>query len=127
MEYLLGSLVTLVTMTIVSRLVRKTEKEIVPVKVNFSQSRKHELIKDYIFIKQEATNTQSSKHYGKQWSKVVLSGDMAYWIEDNTVYSAKHDGAGIVIETKKIVDMMGIDKVELDKMILIVERLTEGN
>jgi len=127
MEYLLGSLVTLVTMTIVSRLVRKTEKEIVPVKVNFSQSRKHELIKDYIFIKQEATNTQSSKHYGKQWSKVVLSGDMAYWIEDNTVYSAEHDGAGIVIETKKIVDMMGIDKVELDKMILIVERLTEGN
>jgi hypothetical protein len=127
MEYLLGSIVTLVTMTIVSRLVRKTEKEIVPVRVNFSQSRKHELVKDYIFTKQEATNTQSSKHYGKQWSKVVLSGDMAYWIEDNTVYSAKHDGAGIVMETKKIVDMMGIDKVELDKMILIVDRLTEGN
>ena len=42
-------------------------------------------------------------------------------------YSAKHDGAGIVMETKKIVDMMGIDKVELDKMILIVDRLTEGN
>jgi len=127
MEYLLGSIVTLVTMTIVSRLVRKTEKEIFTVKVNFRQSRKHELVKDYIFTKQEASNTQSSKHYGKQWSKVVLSGDMAYWIEDNAVYSAKHDGAGIVMETKKIVDMMGIDKVELDKMILIVDRLTEGN
>jgi hypothetical protein len=127
MEYLLGSIVTLVTMTIVSRLVRKTEKEIVPVKVNFSQSRKHELIKDYVLERMEAVNTQSSKHYGKQWSKVVLSGDMAYWIEDNAVYSAKHDGAGIVMETKKIVDMMGIDKVELDKMILIVDRLTEGN
>jgi hypothetical protein len=127
MEYLAGSILTLLTMVIVSRLVKKTQKEIVPVKVNFSQSRNHELIKDYIFTKQEASNTQSSKHYGKQWSKVVLSGDMAYWIEDNAVYSAKHDGAGIVIETKKIVDMMGIDKVELDKMILIVDRLTEGN
>jgi len=127
MEYLAGSILTLLTMVIVSRLVKKTQREIVPVKVNFSQSRNHELIKDYIFTKQEASNTQSSKHYGKQWSKVVLSGDMAYWIEDNAVYSAKHDGAGIVPETKKIVDMMGIDKVELDKMILIVDRLTEGN
>jgi hypothetical protein len=127
MEYLLGSIVTLVTMTIVSRLIRKTEKEITPIKVNFSQSRKHELVKDYIFTKQEAVNTQSSKHHGKQWSKVVLSGDMAYWIENNAVYSAKYDGLEIIPETKKIVDMMGIDKVELDKMILIVDRLTEGN
>jgi hypothetical protein len=52
---------------------------------------------------------------------------MAYWIESNTVYSAKFDGLEIIPETKKVVDMMGIDKVELDKMILIVDRLTEGN
>jgi hypothetical protein len=127
MEYLIGSILTLITMVIVSRLVRKTEMKTIPVKVEFSQSRKHELTKDFIFTKQEAENTQASKHYGKQWSKVVLSGDIAYWIEDNAVYSAKHDGAGIVLETKKVVDMMGIDKVELDKMILIVDRLTEGN
>jgi hypothetical protein len=127
MEYFAGSILTLVTMVIVSRLVKKTQKEMVPVKVNFSQSRNYELIKDYIFTKQEASNTQSSKHHGKQWSKVVLSGDMAYWIENNTVYSAKYDGLEIIPETKEIVDMMGIDKVELDKMILIVDRLTEGN
>lgn len=97
------------------------------VKVNFSQSRNHELVKDYIFIKKELINTQSLNHYGKQWSKVILSEDMAYWIENNSVYSAKVDGLEIIPETKKVVDMMGIDKVELDKMIIIVERLTEGN
>jgi hypothetical protein len=52
---------------------------------------------------------------------------LAYWIEDNNVYSAEHNELGILPETKKIVDMMTIDKVELDKMILIVEKLTEGN
>jgi hypothetical protein len=127
MEYLAGSIVTLVTMLIVSKMVRKTQSVIRNVGVDFNQSRQHELIKDYLPVINKEIKTQSSKHYKAQWSKVVFSGPLAYWIEDNNVYSAEHNEVGILPETKKIVDMMTIDKVELDKMILIVEKLTEGN
>ena len=127
MEYLAGSVITLVTMVIVSRLIRKTENISKTVKVNFSQSRKHEITRDYIPFEKKDIKTQSSNHQNSQWTKIVFSGDVAYWIEDNSVYSAKYDDIGIVPETKKIVDMMTIDKVELDKMIFIVDKLTEGN
>jgi len=127
MEYLAGSLITLATMIIVSRLVRKNESMIKRIELSFNQSRQHELTKDYLSNTPKEMDTQSSKDYRKQWSKVIISGNLAYWIENNAVYSAKYDGKAIVSETKKTVDMMGMDKVELDKMILIVDRLTEGN
>jgi hypothetical protein len=127
MEYLAGSIVTLITMVIVSRMVRKTQSTIKSVSVDFSQSRQYELVKDYLPVINKEIKTQSSKHYKAQWSKVVFSGPLAYWIEDNNVYSAEHNELGILPETKKIVDMMTIDKVELDKMILIIDKLTEGN
>ena len=127
MEYFAGSVFTLITMIIVSRLVKKTESMTKRIRLSFSQSRQHELTKDYLPATSKEMSTQSSKHYGKQWAKVVISEGIAYWIEDSVVYSAQHDDLGIVPETKKVVDMMGIDKVELDKMIFIVERLTEGN
>lgn len=97
------------------------------IELSFNQSRQHELTKDYLSNTSKEMNTQSSKDYRKQWSKVIISGNLAYWIENNAVYSAKYDGKAIVSETKKTVDMMGMDKVELNKMILIVEKLTEGN
>jgi hypothetical protein len=53
-------------------------------------------------------------------------GNDAYWIEDNRVYTAKFEDGIIDQENKKTVDMTTIDKVELDKMIFVVERLTEG-
>jgi hypothetical protein len=127
MEYLLGSILTLVTMTVVSRMVRKTQTLAKSIRLDFSQSRQYELVRYYLPITKKEITTQSSKHYRTQWSRVVISGDLAYWIEDSSVYSAKHDGAEILPETKKVVDMMGIDKVELDKMILIIDKLTEGN
>jgi len=127
MEYLAGSIFTLVTILIVSRLIKKVENTNKIIKVSFNQSRQYELTKDYIPIPIKEIKTQSSKHYKSQWSKVVISGDLAYWIEDNAVYSANHTDHGIDTETKKIVDMMGIDKVELDKMIFIIDKLTEGN
>lgn len=53
----------------------------------------------------------------------------AYWIQDNKVYvSELEDGdlSSINESTTQVVDMMALDKVELDKMVFIVETLTEG-
>jgi hypothetical protein len=55
--------------------------------------------------------------------------DKAYWIKNNTVFVSEiidGDLSSISESTAKVVDMMALDKVELDKMVFIVETLTEG-
>lgn len=127
MEYFAGSLVTLITMYIVARLVRSPKNTIRTLKVNFSQTRQYELVKDFLPIEpRPKLNTQASKHNQSQYTRIVFIGDDAYWIEDSRVYTAAFNDGQVDYENKITVDMTAIDKVELDKMIFVVERLTEG-
>ncbi len=51
----------------------------------------------------------------------------AYWISNNSVYRANLNENGLIVqESSEVLDMMGMDKVQLDEMMLIVEKLTEG-
>jgi hypothetical protein len=70
--------------------------------------------------------TQSSVYEDKMHVKVVLVGDEAYWILNNVLFVANEIDGMIDKETTRPVDTMGMDKVQLDKMIFIVETLTEG-
>lgn len=126
MEYLLGSLVTLLTMTIVSRLVKNTIIKSPRLKLMFSQSRLFEMTEMYVPDKKKKVTTQSTKHFQKAHTRVIFIDDVAYWIDKNIVYKANYKN-GIVEEDSKIrVDTMAMSKVELDKMIFIVDKLTEG-
>jgi hypothetical protein len=58
--------------------------------------------------------------------RVISLNDDAYWIEDNKVYTAKIIDGRIYDDSKNIVDMHSLNDVELDKMIFIIEKLTEG-
>ena len=63
MEYFAGSIVTLVTMYIVAKLVNHPKNNIKSVKTNFSQSRQHELVADFIpMTAPKPVITQSRKH-----------------------------------------------------------------
>jgi hypothetical protein len=127
MEYFAGSLVTLITMYIVAKLVRNPINNVRRVQTRFSQSRQYELVKNFIPVStRPKLNTQASKHTDSQYTRIVFLGDVAYWIEDNRVYTAHFEDGIVDYENKKTVDMTTIDKVELDKMIFVVERLTEG-
>jgi hypothetical protein len=127
MEYFAGSIVTLVTMYIVAKLVNHPKNNIKTVRTNFTQSRQHELVLDFIPIEPKKPKlTQSMKHEQSQYIRIFFIGDDAYWIEDQRVYTAKFKNGIVDKENKKTVDMTAIDKVELDKMIFVVERLTEG-
>jgi hypothetical protein len=53
-------------------------------------------------------------------------GSDAYWIKNNSLYTAKQDDGEIEEDTTKKVDMYAIDDVELKKMIFIVDVLTKG-
>lgn len=96
--------------------------------VKSTQSRYHYLFKKNVSLpKQKARNknTQSAKHDKNVNIKVIIMDDQAYWIKDNTFYTAEMKYGIVDKETTRVVDTMTMNKVQLDKMIFIIDRLRE--
>lgn len=70
--------------------------------------------------------TQSTKHFSSSSLRIVMHNNVAYWIQNNSIYSADIVDGSIEEDSTKIVDIMSMDKVQLDEMVYIVDRLTEG-
>jgi hypothetical protein len=71
-------------------------------------------------------STQSKKHHDKTNVKVIILDNEAYWIKDNIFYKAPIDGQSIDKESAEEVDTIHMDKVQLDKMLFIMDKLREG-
>ncbi len=81
-----------------------------------------------INIRPEQKNpmTQSKKRERMENIKVIIMDNSAYWIKDNAFYTAEVDQFGTVDrDTTRIVDTMGMDDVQLDQMLFIIDRLKE--
>jgi hypothetical protein len=129
MEYLLGSLTTMFGIAILYIAYQSFNYKSRTIKVVSSQSRTFEMLSSsVIMIPSKRTNriTQALKHFESIKVRILMTGTKAYWIKDNSVYVADMQDGNILNETTKIVDMMAIDKVQLDEMIFIIEKLTEG-
>jgi hypothetical protein len=50
-----------------------------------------------------------------------------YWIVNNTFYVADIVDGNVEENTTRLVDTMTMDKVQLDKIMFIVEKLREGD
>jgi hypothetical protein len=129
MEYLIGSLVTILIFFFATKALKKDyEADLEPIAIKYSQSNVYELIKPYIvpdmFI--QPLVSQSTKHYDRQHIRVVLSNNKAYWIMNNVLYMADEVDGAIDKATTQPVDTINMDKVQLEKVIVIVEALTEG-
>lgn len=74
-------------------------------------------------IKQE---TQAQKHEKKIRVKVIIMDDQAYWVKDNVFYTANMLDGDVNKNTTREVDTMTMNKVQLDKMMFIMDRLREG-
>lgn len=115
---------------VAKRFVKQSEK-LQTVRVYQSQSKTHELIKSIFPDGWEIPlappkPTQASIHNDSMYVRVIITEDTAYWIKDSSVYSANIEDGFIDNNSAKPVDMMAIDDVQLDKMIFIVDKLTEG-
>ena len=129
MEYVLGSFITLLSLFIFSKMTKKITSERIPIPI-FTQSRKVLLIKNYIsnVLEPEPYVKTQSKEYAKKNSiKAFFLNDNVYWIENGFLVMARLTNTGIDETTKKRVDTHSLDKVELDKISFIVDKLTEGN
>lgn len=127
MEYLIGSLITFGVMVTASLLSRKYNPQ-API-IRYSQSHIHRLI--YPFLPsnhemQEHKESQSSKHMDEIFTRIVFVDNEAYWIKDGKFFVADVVDGDVVKETATEVDTMAMDAIQLNKIKIIVEKLSEG-
>jgi hypothetical protein len=132
MEYLIGVLATFTIISIGLFFVFKNNKKRSnrSVKIRYSQSNIHRAVAPFIPRNSDLRSskmTQSKKHDNKTNIKVIIIEDSAYWITDNTFYTAFMLPDGTVNkETTRVVDTMAMTSVELEKMLFIMDKLREG-
>ncbi len=131
MEYFLGSILTLALVIILNKVLRRSlyEERIEPIK--YSQAYIYDMVSPFLPSNKELMEqkeTQSTKHYDSMFLRVVFAENKAYWIKDSIFYvsDVREDGS-VDQESAKQVDTMAMGRVELEKIIFIVEQLTEGN
>ena len=129
-KYFLGSLITIFAMYIFAKLFYKEQQNLKKINIyRYSQSHIHHIVNPFInqdnLIKPKKM-TQTRKHYDKTNLRVIIVEDEAFWIKDNIFYTARMTNEGVDKETTSVVDTMNMDKVQLDKMLFIIDQLRDG-
>lgn len=128
MEYALGSLIT-IGVILLTRFIMARHPLEMPPTVRYSQSHVHNLIAPFLPTNREMTEppvTQSSKYLDKISLRVVFLEGKAYWIKDDKFYVANAINHIVDHESATEVDTMAMDKIQLDKIKVVVEKLAEG-
>jgi hypothetical protein len=129
MEYVVGAVLTLITIVVANRLITKQLKNEKRTVVRYSQSHIYSLVTQIMFGPGEVRNkksTQALKYQEQTYIRVVVVDGKAYWIKENTFFTADVVDGTVVKESTKEVDTMSMNDVELKKMLVIVETLREG-
>ena len=132
MEYLLGSVVSVLAMVIGRSVLASSQSYSLPIPiVKATQSRSYQLLAPLrgltSYLYNEEPSRQSRDYHDRTSVRVVFTSDKAYWIYGNTLYVAEIGEDGSVdSSTQSAVDTMALDSVELEEMSYIVEKLTEG-
>jgi hypothetical protein len=129
MNYLIGSLVTFILIHFMSKIMLNNTKSNKKTFV-YRQTNIFELVKPLlppISSLKPDRKSQAINHENKTNVKVIIMGNQAFWIKDNMFYMADMDGQHINKESTRRVDTMAMDKVELDKMLFIMDQLRDRN
>ncbi len=130
MEYLVGSISTIVTMLTVLFVIKKiNDNKPMVGRVSYSQSNIYERIKPAIpYMPPTEKESQATNHRKSQMVRIAVIENNAYWISNNSVFMAPVNEEGMVdYSSGTPIDTMAMDKVELNRISYIVERLTEGS
>lgn len=129
MEYVVGAFITLIVIAVANRLLSKQLKnERMPI-IRYSQSHIYSVVAPTMFGLDTRIPKRVSQSYNYQeeaYIKVVIVDGKAYWIKENTFYTAEVVDGMVDKESTKEVDTMSMNDVELKKMLVIVETLREG-
>ena len=131
MEYTIGFICGFLFVYVVAKLQYRynifnefSKKSLMP-----SQSHNHNILFLFKLLKEKDKinkKTQSRLHDSKTNIKVIIMDNQAYWIKDNIFYTAdmRIDG-NVDKDTTRTVDTMNMNRVQLDKMMFIIDRLRE--
>jgi len=131
MEFLLGSVITLVTLFVAAKQFARSKAVNLKVNVHYSQTRAFELtrplhlLEDMVKLVMTKPVTQTTKFDDSLHVKVVIADNEAYWISNNTFYVADVRDRMVIQESARAVDTMTMDDVQLKKISEIVEILRE--
>lgn len=129
MEFLLGFILAIATIFVLRIFIVKNINQSSISVIRYSQARIHEIIKQYIpydLFEPKKLLTQATNHKNSLYTRVIFLENQAYWIKNNTLFVADMEEGLVNEETTREVDTMAMDKVQLEKIVYIVEALTEG-
>jgi hypothetical protein len=130
MEYFVGAITTLAIVVVVSYFIKRSSLHETVGGIRYSQSHIHNLLAPLLPDNEDMVRktrySQADKHWEKVHIRILTMGKKAYWIKENVFYVANIVNGEIDEESTKQVDTMAMDKVQLDKMLYIVEELTRG-
>lgn len=130
MEYIVGSIVTAILIRIATVLVSRASKKFKMPGLKYSQSHIYSLVKPIAQLKSiieyKPEATQSRRHNESTRLRILYDANEAYWISENALFVADMVDGSVDESSTRKVDTIGMDKVQLDKTIFIVEKLTEG-
>lgn len=132
MEFLLGTVTTtLVLFILIVFLINKRNKREPFFLIKYSQSHIHRILSPLLpqvdqISKISNKNNQSSKHLKNTNVRVLIVEGKAYWTKNNVFYVSSIVDGDIDKDNAQVVDTMGMNKVELDKMLFIIDQLRKG-
>jgi hypothetical protein len=128
MEYILLVGLTIAASWFIIRVIRKSARKGFS-QTLYSQSDIHNLLKYFFSLNidnNEKHSSQLTKRKEKDMIKVIVMGNLAYWVSENIFYVAEAVDGEVVPETAEPVDTNSMSRRDLDKMLFILDSLKNG-
>jgi hypothetical protein len=132
MDFLLGTVTTtLVIFIFIVFLINKRNKREPFFSISYSQSHIHKILSPILpqvnqITKMVSKNNQSAKHLKSVNIRILIIDGKAYWTKNNVFYVSEIIDGNVDKMNAKVVDTMGMNKVDLDKMLFIIDQLRKG-
>jgi hypothetical protein len=129
MQELIAIGLTLPLVWVILKLMRKKARKKFS-KTLYRQSDIHRLLKYFFSIRlpnNEGHSSQLTKRKEKSMIKVIFVDNQAYWVSENTFFVAESVNGEIQRQTARPVNTNGLSKVDLDKMLFILDSLKNGS
>lgn len=128
MEYILiVGLTSIVSWSIIKVISKNAKKGFS--KTLYSQSDIHKLLKYFFSLNitnDEKPPSQLTKRKERDMIKVIVMGNLAYWVSENIFYVAEAVDGEVIPQTAQPVDTNSMSRKDLDKMLFILDSLKNG-
>ena len=129
MQELIAVGLTLPFVWVILKLMRKRARKRFS-KTLYRQSDIHKLLKYFFSIRlpnNEGPSSQLTKRKEKNMTKVIFVDNQAYWVSENTFFVAESINGEIQSQTARPVNTNGLSKIDLNKMLFILDSLKNGS